>query len=217
MSSKKRQLEVKVMKFCFTKLGLPIVGEIKGEGAVLEGGDFFALGDHLCMLGVGLRSNMLAAQQLMDRDLLGTRRIALVKDALDSNQERLHLDSVFNVLSDTCCVMLETMIGEDSPMRRTVDEYTKDPATGEYQLTNEGYSILPLKAGPQAAYACNFMNLGDSRIITVDGPSAREIVKSPHFKGDVHVIDFSSITAMTGGARCACHVVSRLPRVHNIE
>lgn len=34
----------------------------------------------------------------------------------------------------------------------------------------------------QLAYACNVLNLGNSRIISVHTPSARQIVKSPHFK-----------------------------------
>lgn len=32
------------MRFCFNKLGLPIVGEIT-EGGFLEGGDFFPMGE----------------------------------------------------------------------------------------------------------------------------------------------------------------------------
>jgi hypothetical protein len=47
----------------------------------------------------------------------------------------MHLDSVFNILSDNCCVMLDEIMGADSPKRRTVDEYTKDPSTHKYKLT----------------------------------------------------------------------------------
>ena len=44
----------------------------------------------------------------------------------------MHLDCVFSVISDSVCIMLEEMIGEDSPTRRLVDEYSRDPITGTY-------------------------------------------------------------------------------------
>uniref|UniRef100_A0A7S0RB30 Arginine deiminase n=1 Tax=Chlamydomonas leiostraca TaxID=1034604 RepID=A0A7S0RB30_9CHLO len=222
LRSQQRQREVQVMKFCITKLGLNVVGEIREPG-FLEGGDFFPLGADLAMLGIGLRSNAAAASQLMEEDLLGTRRFAVVRDDFDQDQDRMHLDCVFSVLSDTCCIMLENIMGEASPTRRLVDEYERDPATGKYKMVRqgvelaaymrgEGYHIVPITAEHQLAYACNVLNLGDSRVISVHAPSARQIVKSPHFKGDVRVIDFSSITSMYGSVHCASQVVRRMPR-----
>ncbi len=46
----------------------------------------------------------------------------------------MHLDCVFSLLSDNCCIMLEDIMGEASPTRRLVDEYVRDPATGKYAL-----------------------------------------------------------------------------------
>ena len=46
----------------------------------------------------------------------------------------MHLDCVFSTLSDNCCIMLEDIMGEDSPKRRLVDEYAKNPSTGKYEL-----------------------------------------------------------------------------------
>jgi arginine deiminase len=43
LRSQQRQLEVELMRFCFRKLGLPVVGEIEAPG-YLEGGDFFPAG-----------------------------------------------------------------------------------------------------------------------------------------------------------------------------
>jgi N-dimethylarginine dimethylaminohydrolase len=79
-------------------------------------------------------------------------------------------------------------------------------------MKQEGYAILPITAKDQLAYACNVLNLGDSRIISVHPKSARQIVKHELFKGDVRVIDFSSITSMYGSVHCASQVVKRLPR-----
>lgn len=66
-------------------IGLEVIGEIEGDG-FLEGGDFTPAGQDLALLGIGLRSNMEAAQQLMDKDLLGSRRFAVVRDDFEQHQ-----------------------------------------------------------------------------------------------------------------------------------
>ena len=65
-----------------------MIGGIEEPG-FLEGGDFTPAGQDLALLGIGLRSNMEAAQQLMDRDLLGARRFAVVKDDFEQHQVSL--------------------------------------------------------------------------------------------------------------------------------
>jgi hypothetical protein len=67
--------------------GLPVVGEIRVPG-FLEGGDFFPAGRDLALVGIGLRSNSEAARQLMDGDLLGTSRLAVVRDDFEQHQAR---------------------------------------------------------------------------------------------------------------------------------
>lgn len=54
-------------------------------------------------------------------------------------------------------------------------------------MEGEGFSIIPIKHEHQLAYACNVLNLGNGRIISVHADSARQIVKHPAFKGDVQV------------------------------
>jgi arginine deiminase len=46
----------------------------------------------------------------------------------------MHLDCVFSVVSDSCCIMLEDIMGDKSPLRRLVDEYVREEATGKYVL-----------------------------------------------------------------------------------
>jgi arginine deiminase len=62
-----------------------VVGKIEDDG-FLEGGDFFPCGQDLAMVGIGLRSNIEACRQLMDKDLLGTSRFAVVRDDFDKHQ-----------------------------------------------------------------------------------------------------------------------------------
>lgn len=54
-------------------------------------------------------------------------------------------------------------------------------------IAGEGYAIIPISNEHQLQYACNVLNLGDSRIVSVHAPSARQIVRDPRFKGDVQV------------------------------
>ena len=70
-----------------------MIGEVREPG-FLEGGDFFAAGRDLALVGVGLRSNFEACQQLMEEDLLGVRRLAVVRDENEMHQVRLPLSGV---------------------------------------------------------------------------------------------------------------------------
>ena len=67
----------------------------------------------------------------------------------------MHLDCVFSIVSDNVCIMLEEMMGEGSPTRRLVDEYTKgsDCSYGlsrqgvefSQYMRDNGYHIIPIK------------------------------------------------------------------------
>ena len=65
---------------------------------------------------------------------------------------------------------------------------------------------------PLQEYGCNILNLGNERIISVHMETARQIVQSPHFFGDVQCIDYSPITSMYGAVHCSSQVVKRVPR-----
>lgn len=40
-------------------------------------------------------------------------------------QDRMHLDCVFSIIGDDVCIMMDEMMGEDSPTRRLVDEWVQ--------------------------------------------------------------------------------------------
>lgn len=221
LRSSQRQLEVDLMEFCFKKLGLDVIGRVEGEG-YLEGGDFFPAGDDLALLGVGLRSNYAAAKQLMEKNLLGTTRFAVVRDDHEQHQDRMHLDCVFSILSNDSCLMLDEMMGEDSKTRRLVDLWVKDKRSGKYTLEkegvefskfmmSEGYAIMPVSGESQLKYGCNCLNVGANRIIAVHEETARQIANFEGFSGHVQYIDFSSITSMYGAVHCGSQVLVRQP------
>jgi arginine deiminase len=216
--SRIRQREVEVMEFCFHKLGVPVIDKISSPGT-LEGGDFFPAGADLAFLGIGLRSNMDAAQYLLDHDLFGTQRVAIVKDYFDQHQQRMHLDTVFNIIAPKVCLMLKDIQGLESPKRRLVDEYKKNER-GEYVLhrhdveflqyvQEQGYTVITLTNDMQIAYGCNGLNLGNNTLITVDRMTAKYIARSGLFKGKIICVDFSNNTNMFGSVHCCSQVISR--------
>ncbi|KAL0491700.1 arginine deiminase [Acrasis kona] len=218
MGSLQRKRETQIMKYCFQKMGLEVLGEIEAPG-LLEGGDFIAAGSDLCFIGVGLRTNEFATNQMMKNDWFGTRRVAVVRDLFDCDQQRMHLDTVFNIASHDVCVMLNTLIGKNSPERRLVTEYTKG-ADGLYHVSkenielaqyvqDEGYHIVSVTVSQQADYGINFLNIGEGTIVAVDESTARTLLKSGVYKGDVDLIDYSGMTTMYGSVHCCSQVLKR--------
>lgn len=111
LNSVTRAPEKLVTKFCLEKLGMQVIGEIP-QGGTLEGGDFFPGGTDLCFIGLGLRTNWKAVQYCFDNDLFGTDRVAVVKDCFDWAQERMHLDTVWNIVQRDSCVALDRILGK---------------------------------------------------------------------------------------------------------
>jgi len=219
LSSPIRSPEVQVMKLCFQILGLPIVGEIPCPGK-LEGGDFYPCGPDLCFIGVGLRSNFYAVQYMMDQDWFGTERVAVVKDYFDVNQQRMHLDTVCNIIDEKVMLILEDICGEESPMKRLVDEYVRDPITGKYSLNRhdieyskylieEGFDLVYASDQNQKDYGCNGLNIGNGKFIVVDKATAKSIARSTKTNNQLLFVDFRTVTKMYGSVHCCSQVISR--------
>eukprot|EP01112_Ceratiomyxa_fruticulosa_P010629 TRINITY_DN2819_c0_g5_i1.p1 TRINITY_DN2819_c0_g5~~TRINITY_DN2819_c0_g5_i1.p1 ORF type:complete len:829 (-),score=201.18 TRINITY_DN2819_c0_g5_i1:70-2556(-) len=218
LSSPIRAPEVEVMRFCLIKLGLPVIGQVPSPGKI-EGGDFFAAGKSLCFIGVGLRSNMAGVNYLMENDLLGTTKVAVVKDYFDQNQQRMHLDTFMNIMGQKTMLVLETIIGDSSPIRRLVDEYEKGK-DGRYRLARhdvefskyvkgEGYSIVHVSEANQIEYGCNGLNLGNGTVLSVHLDTAKQLARSPHFDGKISIVPFRNMMNMYGSLRCCSQVLSR--------
>ncbi|EFC47000.1 predicted protein [Naegleria gruberi] len=218
MGSLQRHQETKILKFCFEKLGYEILGEIKEPG-IIEGGDFLVGGADICYIGEGLRTNPDAIRQMLDNDWFGTRRVAVVHDYFDCDQQRMHLDTFFNICSHNCCVMLETVMGENSPLRRLVTEYTKNEQ-GKYEVTRfnvefskyikeEGYHIISVTEKQQEMYGINFLNIGGGINITMDESTSRKMLQDPNFDGEIDRIDYSGMTTMYGSLHCSSQVLQR--------
>eukprot|EP00033_Pygsuia_biforma_P002623 GCRY01002903.1.p1 GENE.GCRY01002903.1~~GCRY01002903.1.p1 ORF type:complete len:430 (-),score=44.77 GCRY01002903.1:78-1367(-) len=217
-----RAPENAIMKTVFQQAGIAVIGEVDGPTATLEGGDFIPVSKDLCLIGEGLRTNMEACEQLMTKDLFGTRRVAVVRDFFDKDQDRMHLDTVFNVVDGERAVILETIVGAESPLRRLVTEFVRDD-NGKYSIARkdiefseyikaEGFSLIPISHEEQLQYMINFVNVGNTAGLHAQGyiiavhPKLGERLKEHGYKGDVEYVEFAGIKALYGACHCATQV-----------
>ena len=108
--SSQRAGEHIIMNQVFKNLKSNVLGAVTAKynkDAFLEGGDYFVAKKDLSMLGVGLRTTIKGAEYLMENDFLGTRYLAIVYDDEDLDQQRMHLDTYFNILNDKYAIVLD--------------------------------------------------------------------------------------------------------------
>ena len=191
-----RKYEHKIMKQVFKNLNVEPIGEV--IDGYLEGGDFFVARENLSMLGVGLRTNMVAANYLMKNDLLGTRYMAICYDENDKDQQRMHLDTYFNILNDTNVMVIDfEQVGkeENKQIDRKVYYFDNDKDAKEIEIESNNFNILN-KVGEyklvkifesfyeflekmgfkytkitnqeQKEYMINFLNIGNNTVISVN-------------------------------------------------
>ena len=227
--SAQRKNEHKIMKQVFKNIGADIIGEMP-EGAYLEGGDFFVAKENLSMLGVGLRTNINGANYLMENDLLGTKYIAICYDETDLDQQRMHLDTYFNILNDTNVICLDfdqagKTVGKK--LMRKVYLYDNDnkdniksdknnvlEKVGKYQLIKifdnfydflkfENFNIIKVTHEQQVNYMINFLNIGNNTVISVN-KDLQNVIKETGVKSDF--LDFNPVLKMYGAMHCMTQV-----------
>jgi dimethylargininase len=106
----KRREEVEVHRRFYEALGIPIVGEITGEGTV-EGGDCFWLNSSTLAVGRGFRSNENGIHQM--RAILSDLDINVVQFDLppqDDPDACLHLMSVVSPLDHDLALIYEPLM-----------------------------------------------------------------------------------------------------------
>jgi arginine deiminase len=222
LNSPQRAPEVSLLKLVWETLGIPIAGQVENPGK-LEGGDFIPISKELCLVGVGLRSNIDAVNQLMENDLFGTEKVAVIVDEYDKSQDRMHLDTVFNIVDKERVVILEDIIGESNPKRRMVNLYTRkdgkytldgEPIEFSNFLKNLGYNLITVTNDQQLQYICNFVNLGPTTtnskgVILSVNKDLEELLVRNGYEGKVRYVDYRGITKMYGAAHCTTQVFRR--------
>jgi len=224
-----RKYEHILMKQVFKNLKVDIIGEVK-EG-YLEGGDFFVARENLSMLGFGFRSDIIGANYLMEKDLLGTRYMALCYDEDDKDQQRMHLDTYFNILNDNNALVIDfDEVGnhENKKVDRRVYYFdnNKDAKEinsdrdmiknkiGEYKLVkiydsfytfldDMKFNYIKITHQEQKEYMINFLNIGNNTVISVN----KDLEKKVKDLGiTVKYFNCQPILNMYGGMHCMTQV-----------
>ena len=227
MNSEQRAVETLIMGFVLRKLGIEPIYEVTGEGR-LEGGDFLPAGD-TAFIGQGLRTNAEGVRQLLEHQVFGVPRVVVVKEPWH-NQDQMHLDTYFNILSPSSAVLVaERMDIRDAagdvtqparPDRRCkIDVY--ELRSGRYEPTMEdgdlqtfleqemAFRLIPVSNEDQLDYGINFLCVGPSRILGIDGVS--DAYKAALKGVRATWMDFGNLTGGYGAAHCCVQVLHRRP------
>ena len=236
--SSQRAGEHKIMKTVFENLNSNLLGiltEKYDKDAFLEGGDFYVAKKDLSMLGVGLRTSIKGAEYLMSNDFLGTRYLAIVYDNEDLDQQRMHLDTYFNFLSDKYVIVLDfdevQTHYKNKKIGRKVYLFDNDPSakkiksdddkvineSGKYKLVKiydkfydfleeKGYKMIKVTHKQQQDYLINFLNIGNNTVISVT-EALQDIVNNYKNTGvNVISLKFKPILNMYGAMHCITQV-----------
>jgi arginine deiminase len=230
-----RRYEHIIMKQVFKNIGADIIGEL-GEEGYLEGGDFFVAREDLSMLGVGLRTDMNGAKYLMKNDLLGTRYMAICLDENDLDQQRMHLDTYFNILNNDNALVIDfdevkkkenkvnnidrkVYLYDNNKDAKEIESDNKnmDNKIGEYKLIkiydsfykfldDMKFNYIKITHQEQKEYMINFLNIGNNTVISVN-KNLQQKLKDNNIN-DIHVQYFNCqpILNMYGGMHCMTQV-----------
>ena len=230
-----RRYEHVIMKQVFKNIGADIIGELGDEG-YLEGGDFFVAREDLSMLGVGLRTDMKGASYLMRNDLLGTRYMAICYDENYQDQQRMHLDTYFNILNNDNALVIDfDEVGKEEKKEKNIDrkvyyyDNNKDikeiesdnkdinNKIGEYKLIkiyNSFYTFLDdmkfnylkITNQEQKEYMINFLNIGNNTVISVNKNLEQKLKDNNINNINVQYFNCQPILNMYGGMHCMTQV-----------
>eukprot|EP00997_Jenningsia_sp_PLL12_P000896 NODE_113_length_2492_cov_63.191158_g101_i0.p1 GENE.NODE_113_length_2492_cov_63.191158_g101_i0~~NODE_113_length_2492_cov_63.191158_g101_i0.p1 ORF type:complete len:444 (-),score=122.93 NODE_113_length_2492_cov_63.191158_g101_i0:136-1467(-) len=97
-----------------------------------------------------------------------------------------------------------------APLRGERYRLTQDNVEFSMYLRSVGYNVISMPERMSACYGINFLNVGNSRLITCDPETADYIARSPHFGGEIHNIEFQELKKLHGALNC-CTQVWRSP------
>ena len=184
------------------------------------------------MLGVGLRTSMKGAEYIMKNDFVGTRYMAIIYDGEDKDQQRMHLDTYFNILSDKYAVVLDfddvQKYYPDKKIERKVYLYDNEAnesiesdnsevpkSIGRYKLINIyekfytflekrlKYKLIKVTHKQQMDYMINFLNIGNNEILSVN-KELKSVTKESNT--NIIYLEFKPILNMYGAIHCITQV-----------
>jgi len=215
---KLRSKEVDIFKKFFKTNNIPIMGCIEEPGCV-EGGDFFPLDSTRCIIAVGMRTNFDGVFQMIEKDLFGTKNVAVVKYGGDMNNSHcVHLDSYFGMVGKNTVLLWE------GAQEFLVDEYKcehfqkacfnvkfmniRDMPFRQYLENYCLYKVILVPTQYQIRYGCNVLMINETTVLTQE-KEVTELLKKEAPEINTVYVDMSEINKMYGGIRCATQVILR--------
>lgn len=221
MGRPQRADEIEIVDSVLRKLGVPVIHRVT-EAGILEGGDFLPAGDR-SFIGLGLRTNAEALQELLDNDAFGTDEVVVVKDSW-RNQQEMHLDTYFNLIdADLAVLVADRYDCRHTPVKcLTADVWSRNPSGGyrlafkdedfvDLLMTRWKYRIIPVSTGDQKAYGINFLTLSKRKLIGVEGVSLAYKQALADAGVQAVWIDFTNMKQGYGAAHCTTQVLRRGP------
>jgi N-dimethylarginine dimethylaminohydrolase len=185
MGKSQRRLESAINGAALEESGIPIAGEITGEGK-LEGGDLVWLDRHTLLAGIGYRTNLEGVQQL--QELCGEDVGILWFDMphYKGRSDVFHLMSVLSPVDhDLAVVYLPLM-----PVRLV--EYLQQRGIGCVEVPESEFDSM----------GCNVLAIGPRDVIAVDGNPVT-VARMQAAGITVHMIEAADISRKgEGGPTC---------------
>lgn len=161
------------------ELGIPIIARCT-EG-VIEGGDFWQLDDKTLAIGSLQRSDDAGINNL--REQLEPLGYKIIK--VESNPDYLHLDMMFNIVSDKVAVTY----------------YEGLPQAFKDYLAKEDYDLIKIEEDGVFKHFCNLQALGNKRVISLK--SNIDVNRQLRERGiEVFELDSLEILKTGGGPHC---------------
>ena len=213
-----RQNEVLLSKIVFESMGIKPIHQINGS-ATLEGGDFVAAKDY-ALIGLGLRTNANAIDQLINSNAMGYGEIGVVVDSF-RQQDEMHLDTYFNFVAHNKALLLEDRMNNNPQKstsviiykRNSVGDYVQQNSVGEISFQNylksKDVHIIPISKEMQMNYGINILTINENNILAVKGigEAYYSLLKKEGI--NVHQLELTNLTKGYGGPHCMTQVLSR--------
>lgn len=193
MGKPARMAEPQVLGREYQRLGIPVLGQIQGEGR-LEGGDFVWLGPRLAAVGEGYRTNPEGIDQL--RALLGDCVDELIVVPLPHYRgptDVFHLMSIISPLDEDLALVYSPLM----------------PVRFRNELIRRGIELVEVAAAEFDDIAGNVLAIGPRKVVMVAGnPLTAERLGA----AGVEVLEYTGFEISTkgdGGPTCLTRPLER--------
>jgi N-dimethylarginine dimethylaminohydrolase len=154
MGKPQRRHESETNAAALAVLGIPVIGEITGEGK-LEGGDLVWLDRHTVLAGVGYRTNLEGVTQLQDICGPDVEVLSFDMPHYKGVSDVFHLMSVLSPIDQDLAVVYQPLM----PVRLVE------------VLQNRGIGFVDVPAEEFDSMGCNVLALGPRHVVSVAGNS----------------------------------------------